>query len=254
MGKAYNHTIEIVFKRDVFDSLLDRRDWKYIDLHGYLVTKYKIGLGYKSFMNLIGDRVEWRLLYAYIFCEFFDVGLNDLFEVRQIKKADADTITNDMEVHEQPIRNQVKFFRVARKYVLVSKLKLLYKDKCQVCGTSINISNTKRYSECHHLKPLGHPHNGVDNLNNMIVVCPNHHKMFDKGAIAIHPITNQIYVFEGNNYKEATDLSFYLNKEKHSIKKEFFDYHWNNIFLPNIESAKKVYKLRKRKVGVYNGV
>ena len=43
-------------------------------------------------------------------------------------------------------------------------------------------------SEVHHIRPLG-KHDGADIIENMIVVCPNHHAMFDRGAITISLFT-----------------------------------------------------------------
>jgi putative restriction endonuclease len=35
------------------------------------------------------------------------------------------------------------------------------------------------------LKPLGSPHYGPDKVANILVLCPNHHIMFDRGALRI---------------------------------------------------------------------
>lgn len=39
-------------------------------------------------------------------------------------------------------------------------------------------------TEVHHIQPLG-KHNGPDIKENMIVLCPNDHIMFDRGAITL---------------------------------------------------------------------
>ena len=43
-----------------------------------------------------------------------------------------------------------------------------------------------RLQGVHHIKPLGTPHNGSDNKNNMICVCPNCHIQLDLGAISLN--------------------------------------------------------------------
>ena len=69
---------------------------------------------------------------------------------------------------------------------LVTCLKELYGYRCQFCGTSIPMGRGMGwYSEAHHIRPLGVPHNGTDSADNMLIVCPNHHKMLDYGAIVI---------------------------------------------------------------------
>ena len=43
------------------------------------------------------------------------------------------------------------------------------------------ISKNKKYSEVHHIWPLGE--GGMDNIDNMLVLCPNHHTQFDYAVI-----------------------------------------------------------------------
>ena len=42
------------------------------------------------------------------------------------------------------------------------------------------------YSEAHHIRPLGSPHNGPDIAENILVLCPNHHVMCDYGSIHLY--------------------------------------------------------------------
>jgi len=70
----------------------------------------------------------------------------------------------------------------------VRNLKKVYGYRCQVCGNpSIQIGPKKYYAEGHHLRPLGKPHNGEDLESNIIILCPNHHVMFDRSVMAIDP-------------------------------------------------------------------
>ena len=41
------------------------------------------------------------------------------------------------------------------------------------------------YAEAAHIQPLGMPHNGPDQISNMLCLCPNHHVMFDLGGFVI---------------------------------------------------------------------
>jgi predicted restriction endonuclease len=68
---------------------------------------------------------------------------------------------------------------------LARQLKLLYENRCQICGESITLPNGTRYSEAHHVRPLGRPHHGPDVAGNILVLCPNHHVMLDYGVIAL---------------------------------------------------------------------
>ena len=64
------------------------------------------------------------------------------------------------------------------------RIKALYKHRCQICGTRLECP-AGPYSEAAHVRPLGAPHNGPDAEDNILCLCPNHHVLFDNGAISI---------------------------------------------------------------------
>ena len=70
-----------------------------------------------------------------------------------------------------------------RSYGIVKKLKELYENKCQICGLQIPKKNGGFYSEVAHIKPLATRAVGVDASQNLIVLCPNHHKMLDYSEV-----------------------------------------------------------------------
>jgi putative restriction endonuclease len=74
--------------------------------------------------------------------------------------------------------------RIVRDTKVAWQIKRLYNFKCQICQISIP-TKLGHYAEGAHIKPLGKPHNGDDNPNNVICLCPNHHIMFDKGVFSI---------------------------------------------------------------------
>jgi len=75
---------------------------------------------------------------------------------------------------------------------LAAELKRRYHCLCQVCRKPVPVSEKRFYAEGHHLKPLGSPHNGPDVFGNIIVLCPNHHVMFDLAVATIVPVTLRI--------------------------------------------------------------
>jgi len=75
--------------------------------------------------------------------------------------------------------------RPKRDTALVLSLKKIYQYRCQFCDTRLELP--RFYAEAHHVKPLGNPHSGPDNLGNLLIVCPNHHVLLDYGGIAIEP-------------------------------------------------------------------
>ena len=99
----------------------------------------------------------------------------------------------------------------------VKKLKKFYQHKCQVCLDRIQIGNQKYYSEVHHLRPVG-KEDGEDDLPNMMVVCPNHHKAFEYCAIRIS--------LDGKNIVDRNNKimgKLYL-KKSHTLSSENINY------------------------------
>jgi len=70
----------------------------------------------------------------------------------------------------------------------------------------------------HHLRPLGHPHDGPDNESNMLVWCPNHHALFD---LAVPRFVNG-HTLDINGKKHRLTL-------KHKIAKANIEYYGTHI-------------------------
>lgn len=102
-------------------------------------------------------------------------------------------------------------YRILRDTELARKIKAIHKNLCQVCRSGVTLKNGETYAEAHHIRPLGQPHDGPDRAANIIVLCPNHHVMFDYGAIPLEP--ERLHVVQG-----------------HVIGAEFVDYHNKVIF------------------------
>lgn len=116
----------------------------------------------------------------------------------------------DVETSDTPQRTLQEIYRVLRDTQRARQIKILYKNCCQLCGTSITLPNGDRYSEAHHIKPLGRPHNGPDVAANIMILCPDHHAMFDYGVIEL-------------------DLTAIRVHPSHQISEEFINYHNSNL-------------------------
>ena len=114
--------------------------------------------------------------------------------------------------NEAPKKVLQSTYRVLRDTLLARELKLLHKHQCQICGKHIELSDGKRYSEAHHIMPLGSPHNGPDVAENILVLCPNHHVMLDYGAIEL-------------------DLGSLRTAPGHVVGSKYVEYH-NNAIVP----------------------
>ena len=95
---------------------------------------------------------------------------------KKIKKIKIDAAS----IKKIPKRIKSDTVRVIRDTRATKKLKMKYKNKCQVCSYKI----AENYSDVHHIWPIGEkPVGGDDDFDNMLVLCPNHHAMFDLGLI-----------------------------------------------------------------------
>lgn len=82
-------------------------------------------------------------------------------------------------------RSLVTTNRINRDSAVVREVKALYKDRCQICSTQLKTA-IGTYSEGAHIRPLGRPHDGLDELGNILCLCPNCHKQFDGHALVIN--------------------------------------------------------------------
>ncbi|MFA6427398.1 MAG: HNH endonuclease [Candidatus Magasanikbacteria bacterium] len=113
---------------------------------------------------------------------------NDLESVDKIVKdqdiQDVITQLQAMSTKTTTQRITAKVEKLKRDYLIVRKLKDVYHDECQICGFTIEKDNGERYSEVAHIQALGD--GGPDHVKNMLVLCPNHHKMLDYGRLSIN--------------------------------------------------------------------
>ncbi|MEV4383968.1 HNH endonuclease [Streptosporangium sp. NPDC049644] len=83
-----------------------------------------------------------------------------------------------------PGRSESIMERVIRDSLLAGQIKQAHAFRCQFCGNRLALRRGF-YAEGAHIRPLGEPHNGPDEPDNLLCLCPNDHVLFDRGAIAI---------------------------------------------------------------------
>lgn len=84
-----------------------------------------------------------------------------------------------------PGRKETSTQRIIRSTKVADYVKQLHAYTCQVCGLRLE-TPTGAYAEAAHIKPLGHPHDGPDEIDNVLCLCPNHHTAFDFGMLIIN--------------------------------------------------------------------
>ena len=81
-------------------------------------------------------------------------------------------------------RQSIQGWRIIRDTKISKEIKELYDFRCQICDIRLEGPNGP-YAEAAHVKPLGKPHHGPDDQDNIICLCPNHHLLFDLYAFTI---------------------------------------------------------------------
>ena len=115
-------------------------------------------------------------------------------------------------------RKSSTIWRPKRNPKLPEYVKELYENKCQICNIFLK-TPSGAVSIGAHIKGLGEPHHGPDNIENIICLCPNHHSQFDAFGFYIDGDTFEIKSLKGYEGKKITI------KKKHNIDGDFFKYH-----------------------------
>jgi len=107
-----------------------------------------------------------------------------LVKVPEALKPPINSDVDEKEPYSQPKRIQVIAYRLVRDTKKALEVKKLYNYHCQVCNIQLG-SSTGPYAEGAHIRPLGKPHDGPDEIGNILCLCPNHHVLFDLKAFSI---------------------------------------------------------------------
>lgn len=84
-----------------------------------------------------------------------------------------------------PSRKIFHTLRIVRDTKKALEIKKFYDFHCQVCNIRLE-GRSGPYAEAAHIIPLGIPHNGPDDQENILCLCPNHHVLFDSYAFTIN--------------------------------------------------------------------
>ena len=132
------------------------------------------------------------------------------------------TKSESIDLVSPPSRISVTVKRIIRDSKLSEDLKMTYDHRCQVCNQSIWVPGKGRYAEGHHIVPLGGSHNGNDQQENMLCLCPNHHAEMDYGVFYIDSNDLTIVHYDVTNPYHGIKLSVL---ESHNLSKTSLNYH-----------------------------
>jgi len=141
---------------------------------------------------------------------------------------------NDRIVEDSPDQiaweTVAEYKRIKRNPELPVILKELYKYKCQICEHDFKPTYGIPYSETHHMIWLSR--GGVDHSNNIIVVCPNHHRIIHEAKPKFDR-NNFKYIYP-NGHQESLVLKDHLKSAKFLLKIE----KWAKERYDNIQKEK----------------
>jgi len=91
--------------------------------------------------------------------------------------------------------------RYKRNNKTIVQLKILRNFECQICHITIKKKNNKKYIEAAHVKPKSIE--GRESPENILILCPNHHKEFDFGErkVLSHEKDGIHFILNGVEYK-----------------------------------------------------
>lgn len=150
----------------------------------------KSGYSYAGLYSVI-DAWEEIGKSGYRVCRFKLVYSGDNQKRKEAEDAELDYGKRDK------LKKSGTVVRIVRDTKIAHDIKKIYNYECQVCGFSIKNKHSS-YAEGAHIKPLGNPHNGDDNTDNLLCLCPNHHVMLDKGCFSFTDDLNLLGQESGN--------------------------------------------------------
>ena len=132
----------------------------------------------------------------------------DSSDRKRISEAFTRASPKAVDILEPPNRVKSTTHRIIRDTNITRRVKEIYHHKCQLCEVSIEIGQGRRYAEAHHLWPLGQ--GGLDIIENILCLCPNHHVMLDYGGMRL----------------QKRDIKLL----SHDISDEFIEFHNTKVF------------------------
>lgn len=139
---------------------------------------------------------------------YYDADLKEQDELSsplsgQTKKQIMEELKNISGQEQETITVSGKRYKRSNK--IIALLKKIRDYKCQICETAIPRRNNPPYVEAAHIVPKSS--GGPETPDNILILCPNHHKEFDLGVRVINSHLEYSIEFVLNGNKYILDLS-----------------------------------------------
>jgi len=141
-----------------------------------------------------------------------------IFHYRLVRRTGQPTVWPEEAEGVSVERRASYVAKLVRDPSLAEAVKELHGYRCQVSGTRIDTPSGP-YAEAAHIRPLGRPHDGPDNLSNILCLCPNDHVRLDRGVIVI---TDDFDVVAARSGEAIGDLHL---EEDHPVDPRQISYH-----------------------------
>lgn len=161
------------------------KTWKYILICSETIPTIPFSLEDLPLSTDYGGRTNPRaisqrdevLIQPYIWGRMTGYELRDTFGPSLVKEAvvNYDVITRPKRPQKIMVPEHEEYYRDE---LLAESLKSIYDHRCQVCGMNFKIKYNEPFAETHHIQPLSGK--GLDISKNIIVICPNHHRIIHK--------------------------------------------------------------------------
>jgi 5-methylcytosine-specific restriction endonuclease McrA len=126
----------------------------------------------------------------------------EIYKTEQNKSKIIDDLRSLKESEPEVVIINQKTFKRDNK--TIAQLKMLRNFECQLCGAKILKKNNDYYIEAAHIKSKSLK--GRETPDNILILCPNHHKEFDYGNRIINQHSTDKIVFELNGTNYEIDL------------------------------------------------
>ena len=113
------------------------------------------------------------------------------YELQQIDDGPIGTPTVPDGTDQPGRRTVANASKIIRDTSIAQWVKQIHDWTCQLCSVRIE-TPAGAYAEAAHIRPLGSPHDGPDQVSNVLCLCPNCHKRFD--TLAWHVNEDQLIV------------------------------------------------------------
>jgi hypothetical protein len=161
------------------------KTWKYILFCSNTIATVPFSLEDLSLSTEYGGQTNPRqispedevLIQPYLWGQLSGYRLRDEFGPSRIREtiANYDVVAQRQAPRKIVVPAHEDFYRDP---VLAESLKATYDHRCQACGMDFRVKYDQPFAETHHVQALSA--GGLDVGKNILVVCPNHHRIIHK--------------------------------------------------------------------------